>query len=197
MSESVREVPTFVARGGAQAAGVRVAGRPTAREWAKHGALFLLTGLAMTWAGLGFALSNVIPEPDIASPVTPLGYAVFIPKYFVLLLGAEAAYALAHPQYIVEGLKFAVALLSILLAHESGPYIACRLYGVDATLPYFIPMPPPFMAGTLGAFIKIKSPIPSRPALFAIGVARPLAGFLLLISLACAALLTSRPDRAA
>jgi membrane-associated protease RseP (regulator of RpoE activity) len=64
---------------------------------------------------------------------------------------------------------------------------------VDATLPSFIPMPPPFMAGTLGAFIKIKSPIPSRRALFDIGVAGPLAGFLVIIPVACAALLTSRP----
>jgi membrane-associated protease RseP (regulator of RpoE activity) len=54
-------------------------------------------------------------------------------------------------------------------------------------------MPPPFMAGTLGAFIKIRSPIPSRRALFDIGVAGPLAGFLVIIPVACAALLTSTP----
>jgi membrane-associated protease RseP (regulator of RpoE activity) len=193
MSESVREVPTFVARGGAQAAGVRVAARPTAREWAKHGALFLLTALTMTWAGLSFALSLVNLEPVIAAPATPLDYLIYIPKYFLLLLAAEFAYVLAHPEFIVQGLKFAGALLSILLAHESGHYVACRLYGVDATLPYFIPMPPPFMAGTLGAFIKIRSPIPSRRALFDIGVAGPLAGFLVIIPVACAALLTSAP----
>jgi membrane-associated protease RseP (regulator of RpoE activity) len=193
MSESVREVPTFVARGGARAAGVRLATRPTAREWARHGALFLLTGLAMTWAGISFAVSSAILEPAVAAPVTPFDYAAFVPKYFLLLLAAEGAYALAHPQVIVEGLKFAGALLSILLAHESGHYIACRLYGVDATLPYFIPMPPPFMAGTLGAFIKIRSPIPSRRALFDIGVAGPLAGFLVIIPVACAAMLTSKP----
>ena len=193
MSESVREVPTFVARGGAQAAGVRVAARPTAREWWKHSAFFLLTALTVTWAGISFAVSNVGLEPTIAAPSTPLDYLIFIPKYFVLALAVEGAYALAHREFIVEGLKFAGALLSILLAHESGHYVACRLYGVDATLPYFIPMPPPFMAGTLGAFIKIKSPIPSRRALFDIGVAGPLAGFLVIIPVACAALLTSTP----
>jgi membrane-associated protease RseP (regulator of RpoE activity) len=79
------------------------------------------------------------------------------------------------------------------LAHEAGHYVACRRYGVDATLPFFIPVPPPFIAGTLGAFIKIRSPIPSRRALFDIGVAGPLAGFLVLIPVACAALLTSKP----
>ena len=193
MSESVREVPTFVTRGGAPAAGVRVAARPTAREWGRHGALFLLTALAMTWAGISFALSSINLEPDIAAPVTGFDYLAYVPKYFALALAAEGAYALAHPQFIVKGLKFAAALLSILLAHESGHYVACRLYGVDATLPYFIPMPPPFLTGTLGAFIKIRSPIPSRRALFDIGLAGPLAGFLVIIPVACAALLTSMP----
>ncbi len=193
MSESVREVPTFVTRGGALAAGVRAAARPMAREWWKHSAFFLLTALTVTWAGISFALSSAVPEPNVAAPSTPRAYLTFVPTYFVLAVAAEAAYAFAHPQFIVEGLKFAGALLSILLAHESGHYVACRLYGVDATLPYFIPMPPPFMAGTLGAFIKIKSPIPSRRALFDIGVAGPLAGFLVIIPVACAALLTGSP----
>jgi membrane-associated protease RseP (regulator of RpoE activity) len=193
MSESIREVQAFVARGAARAGGVRAAARPTAREWLRHSALFLLTGLTMTWAGTSYALANVGLDPGVAEPSTPLGYVAFVPKYLVLLMAAEVSYALAHPQFIVEGLKFAAALLSILLAHESGHYVACRLYGVNATLPYFIPMPPPFMAGTLGAFIKIRSPIPSRRALFDIGVAGPLAGFLAVIPVACAALLTARP----
>ena len=57
-----------------------------------------------------------------------------------------------------------------------GHYLACRYYKVDATLPFFIPAPPVFLAGTFGAFIKIRSPIPSRRALFDIGLAGPLAG---------------------
>ncbi len=194
MSETVREVPAFVARGGALGGGVRAAAaRPSAREWARHGALFLLTGLAMTWAGVSFMLPFDYPAPALADPAAPLEYLLYVPRYYVLALAAQVSFALAHPQYVVEGLKFAAALLSILLAHESGHYVACRLYGVDATLPYFIPMPPPFMAGTLGAFIKIRSPIPSRRALFDIGVAGPLAGFLVVIPVACAALLTSAP----
>jgi membrane-associated protease RseP (regulator of RpoE activity) len=70
---------------------------------------------------------------------------------------------------------FSFTLLSILGAHEMGHYIACRWYGVQATLPYFIPAP--IGIGTFGAFIKIKSPIPNRRALFDIGIAGPLAGF--------------------
>jgi membrane-associated protease RseP (regulator of RpoE activity) len=77
---------------------------------------------------------------------------------------------------LVEGAVYSFTVLSILGAHEMGHYIACRWYGVRATLPYFIPVPLP-PVGTFGAFIKIKSPIPSRRALFDIGIAGPLAGF--------------------
>jgi len=88
-----------------------------------------------------------------------------------------------------EGLALAGGLLSILLAHEMGHYLACRYYGVDATLPHFIPSPwfpalgwafwqPLSFVGTFGAFIRIRGPIPNRRALFDIGVAGPLAGFL-------------------
>src|SRR5437763_9440910 len=190
MSESIRSIPNFVTR----AAGLRRrAARPTAREWARHALLFLLTGLTMTWAGMSFVLRPDAAEPNLAAPATPLEYLLYVPQYYVLALAAVASYALAHPTFIADGLKFAASLLAILLAHESGHYIACRLYGVDATLPFFIPMPPPFLVGTLGAFIKIKSPIPSRRALFDIGVAGPLAGFLVLIPVAVVGLLTSVP----
>jgi membrane-associated protease RseP (regulator of RpoE activity) len=77
---------------------------------------------------------------------------------------------------LASGALFSFTLLTILLTHELGHYIACLWYGVEATLPYFIPSPLP-PTGTFGAFIKIKSPIPSRRALFDIGIAGPLAGF--------------------
>jgi membrane-associated protease RseP (regulator of RpoE activity) len=191
MSESIQEIQTFVVRDAS--ARRRHAARPTAREWARHTALFLLTAVTMTWAGISFVLPFVDMEPMLAAPATPLDYLLYVPKYYVLALAAVGSYVLANPHFIVDGVKFAAALLSILLAHESGHYVACRLYGVDATLPFFIPVPPPFMAGTLGAFIKIKSPIPSRRALFDIGVAGPLAGFLVIIPVACIALLTATP----
>jgi membrane-associated protease RseP (regulator of RpoE activity) len=78
-----------------------------------------------------------------------------------------------------SGARLAIALLAILLAHEMGHYLTGRHYGVDVTLPFFIPFPVPGMSlvGTLGAFIRIRSPIPNRRALFDIGVAGPLAGF--------------------
>jgi membrane-associated protease RseP (regulator of RpoE activity) len=185
---------TFAARGVGLPLGRRRAARPTAREWLRHSALFLLTGVTAAWAGLSFLLPfGGGGEPALAAPAAPLDYLLYVPKYYLLALAATGSYALAHPQLIYDGVKFAASLLSILLAHEAGHYVACRRYGVDATLPFFIPMPPPFIAGTLGAFIKIKSPIPSRRALFDIGVAGPLAGFLVIIPVACVALLTSAP----
>jgi membrane-associated protease RseP (regulator of RpoE activity) len=94
-----------------------------------------------------------------------------------------------------EGAVYSFTVLSILGAHEMGHYIACRWYGVQATLPYFIPVPfPP--VGTLGAFIKIKSPIPSRRALFDIGIAGPLTGFVFAIPAAFIAHYFATPSSA-
>jgi membrane-associated protease RseP (regulator of RpoE activity) len=159
--------------------------------------LFAATTLTVAWAGMSLALPFAELEPALPLPAAPLDYLFYVPKYYVLMLAAAGSFALAHPHFIVDGLKFAAALLSILLAHESGHYVACRLYGVEATLPFFIPLPPPFISGTLGAFIKIKSPIPSRRALFDIGVAGPLAGFALIIPVAVLGLLTATPDTTA
>jgi membrane-associated protease RseP (regulator of RpoE activity) len=174
----------------------RVAARPTGREWARHTTLFVLTLLTATWAGTTAAFHSLADAPPafVPSPVAPLDYLLFVPRLFAQEFGTVAAYAAAHPWLLGEGAVFALALLSILFAHEAGHYVACRLYGVDATLPFFIPMPPPFMTGTLGAFIKIKSPIPSRRALFDIGVAGPLAGFVALVPVAAAGLLIATPQ---
>ena len=76
-----------------------------------------------------------------------------------------------------DGLMMMAALMSILLAHEMGHYLACRYYRVDATLPFFLPVPVISLVGTLGAFIRIRSRFPNRRALFDIGIAGPLAGF--------------------
>lgn len=82
---------------------------------------------------------------------------------------------LQAPSRLLLGVPFAGALMAILLAHEMGHYTYCVRYGVNATLPYFIPAPT--LIGTLGAFIRIKAPIRSRAALFDIGIAGPIAGF--------------------
>jgi Zn-dependent protease len=79
------------------------------------------------------------------------------------------------PRQLLGGLPFSLAIMGILLAHEMGHYLYCRRYGVRATLPFFIPAPT--MIGTLGAFIRIGGYIRSRAALFDIGIAGPIAGF--------------------
>ena len=85
--------------------------------------------------------------------------------------------------HLIEGAPFAVTLLTILTVHEFGHYFAARRWGVRASLPYFLPLPPfPFILGTGGAVIKIRSPIPHRRALLDIGAAGPLAGFIVAIA---------------
>lgn len=85
--------------------------------------------------------------------------------------------AFTDPRIIGLSLVYAAVLIVILLGHEMGHYFTCRFYRIEATLPFFIPAPT--LIGTLGAFIKIKSPITRRKQLFDIGVAGPLTGFLL------------------
>ena len=77
---------------------------------------------------------------------------------------------------ILQGLWYSATVLVILGTHELGHYLACRYYQVDASLPFFIPMPL-VLTGTLGAFIRIREPIPTKRMLFDIGIAGPLAGF--------------------
>lgn len=77
------------------------------------------------------------------------------------------------------GYEYSFALLTILLFHEMGHYFAARYYKVRVTLPYFIPLfLPAFHPGTMGAFIKMRSAMPGKKALFDIGIAGPLAGFI-------------------
>ena len=82
---------------------------------------------------------------------------------------------------IIRGFWYSGTILAILGCHELGHYFACRYYDVDASLPFFLPVPPPFLTGTLGAFIRIRQPIPSKRMLFDIGIAGPIAGFLVAV----------------
>ncbi len=80
--------------------------------------------------------------------------------------------------FLSGGLLFSISLILILGAHEFGHYWASKRNGVRSTLPYFIPAPPVFIAGTFGAFIQIKQIIPNRRVLMEIGCAGPIAGFI-------------------
>jgi membrane-associated protease RseP (regulator of RpoE activity) len=94
---------------------------------------------------------------------------------------------------VLGGLPFATALISILLCHEMGHYLMARAYGVDSTLPFFIPVP--FGVGTFGAVIRIRSEMPSRRAVFDIGAAGPFAGFAVALPLYAWGLAHSRVHR--
>jgi membrane-associated protease RseP (regulator of RpoE activity) len=81
---------------------------------------------------------------------------------------------------LLHGLWYSLSILAILGCHELGHYFACLHYRVDASRPYFLPMPF-LLTGTLGAFIRIRAPIPGKRALFDIGIAGPIAGFLVAV----------------
>ncbi|MCL6545699.1 MAG: site-2 protease family protein [Bryobacteraceae bacterium] len=124
-----------------------------------HLLLFLLTLLTTTVIGARLAENFDANRPAIY-------LAEDIAAYHRLL---------SRPEAWLAGLAYSCTLLAILLAHEMGHYLTCRRYGLDATLPYFIPFPS--VIGTLGAFIRIRSPIYYRRVLFDVGIAGPLAGF--------------------
>lgn len=84
------------------------------------------------------------------------------------------------PALVLRGFWYSGTILLILGAHEMGHYLACRYYDVDASLPFFIPVPV-LQTGTMGAFIRIREPIPQKHMLFDIGIAGPIAGFLVAV----------------
>jgi len=159
------------------------------REWRLHGGLFLLTVITTTLAGMMLVGPDLPPyDPPLSGP---LDYVLYVPLAYYHLLADVIRYGLVHPRLIAQGATFSASLLAILFSHEMGHYLACRYYRVNATLPFFIPAPPLFLAGTFGAFIKIRSAIPSRRALFDIGLAGPLAGFVVALPVSVMGLLTT------
>jgi len=161
--------------------------RPTTRQLVKHAAFLLLTFCTATIAGVlyPFGLIYTLPDSDPQSWPELAQFFTTLPWRYLLLVGDAVQRLLTDPAYLTYGLSFSLSLIFILLSHEMGHYIACRIYRVDSTLPFFIPTPPMIgPAGTFGAFIKILSPMPSRKAVFDIGVAGPIAGFIALIPIA-------------
>src|ERR1700677_1089046 len=100
-----------------------------------------------------------------------------------------------HPSALASGWSFSLALLGILLAHEAGHYFFCRRHGINASWPYVLPAPT--LSGTAGAVIRIRSPIPSRRALIEVGIAGPIAGYLVAVPITILGILLSRPVDAA
>jgi len=124
-------------------------------KWGLPIGLFLLTVFTTLWAGAYQAYSGPVRGP--------------------------LNFLLAYPETLWRGIPFAGALLFILTTHELGHYLLSRIHRVPASLPLFIPGPPHFI-GTFGAIIRMRGPIMNRCALFDIGVAGPLAGFIVAVA---------------
>jgi membrane-associated protease RseP (regulator of RpoE activity) len=140
--------------------------------------------LPMIWSPEEIALVRLGAKPR-ARPSAwrgwPLNLGLFAATVLTtLFVGAlmEGADPLGQPATLFWGVPFSVSLLLILGVHELGHYLTARAYGVSVTLPYFVPLPIPPL-GTMGAIIRMRSPIPNRRVLFDIGIAGPLAGLVL------------------
>jgi membrane-associated protease RseP (regulator of RpoE activity) len=155
---------------------VRVTQAPRRRYWL-HVLLLLATCFTTLVVGARMQFNFIHNQPvfslDDSSSLFPVSWTF------------------SHPSRLLLGAPFAGTLMLILLAHEMGHYLYCRHYGVWATLPFFITAPT--LIGTFGAFIRIRSPIRSRTALFDIGIAGPIAGFVVAFCVLVVSLGLSRP----
>ena len=137
--------------------------------------LFVLTLISTLAVGREFSVSYAQNRAPFAGLDNP-----FLPTWHVL----------THPSLLLGGIPFAFTLIGILLAHELGHYFACRYYKIDASYPYFLPAPS--LIGTFGAFIRIRSPILDRRALFDVGFSGPLVGFVIALPVLVAGVAMSK-----
>ena len=162
--EYLRPIPVYAAR------------QPRQRYWL-HALLLLLTCVTTLVVGAHMQHNFALGRPAFLLDDSPAMFRV--------------PWALQQPSRLLLGIPFAGTLMLILMAHEMGHYLYCKRYGVWATLPFFIPAPT--LIGTFGAFIRIRSPIRSRTALFDIGIAGPIAGFVVALGVLAVSLGLSRP----
>lgn len=166
---------------------VRPLAKPVRERWWLHGLLFAATFLT-TWMA-GAVLAGVPPS----WPAIRLAQA-----------GHSLRAVIDWLWQLRPGLEFAMAFLAILLAHETGHFLTARRYGINASPPYFLPFPPYFaptpplwnFVGTLGAFIRLRSPVADRQQLLDVGAAGPWAGFVVALIVLAVGMLVSQPIRA-
>ncbi|MGH7612625.1 MAG: site-2 protease family protein [Gemmatimonadales bacterium] len=146
-----------------------------AERWWLHVLLFALTLATTTLAGAVLHGSVIVDDTFglLRGRVTVIG-------------GVVTA--------ITAGLAFAVPLLAMLLAHEMGHYFTARRYQLDVSPPYFIPVPLfPSFIGTMGAFIRLRTVLSDRRQLFDVGLAGPIAGFVVAVPVLLFGLVLSEP----
>ncbi len=168
--EYLRPVPEWVPR------------PPKPRYWL-HALLLLATCFTTLVMGARMQYNFQHDRPALSFSDEPIA------GEFVGFFPAEWVHT--HPARLLGGLPFMATLMLFFLAHEMGHYLYCRRYGIYATLPFFIPMPTPI--GTMGAVILIRSRIRSRTALFDIGIAGPIAGFVVALAVLVVSLAWSKP----
>ena len=173
---------------------VRSVGNQRRERWMLHIALFLLTIICALGAGAALIGAWYPPEGPVA--LTPA-----LGRYLGGIVSALAAggYFFAGLlnggwRDILPGWSFAVPLLTILFVHEMGHYITARRYAIDASPPYFLPMPPTLSPiGSLGAFLRLRTPVFDRRQLLDVGAAGPLAGFVVTLAVLVWGYHTSQP----
>lgn len=150
--------------------------RPPRRErWWLHIGLFLITLYTVTFAGA-----------VLAGRILYTGVLTFFASGYPGYPGFLHAWS--------GGLAFSLPLLAILLCHELGHYVTARRYGLDASPPYFIPVPLlPSFIGTMGAFIRLRTIVSDRRQLFDVGIAGPIAGFVVALPVLVVGLALSHP----
>ena len=138
-----------------------------------------LYGRALLLFALTFLTTTTMSPVMYQLSRTDVARTLVSADYPALLLPSVLAGVWGNAGNLRLGLTFALPALLILLCHEMGHYVACRLYGIPCTPPFFLPVPVNF--GTFGAFIRIKAPIYSKRQLFDVGIAGPIAGFVALV----------------
>jgi peptidase M50-like protein len=150
---------------------VRPLGPDRMERWLLHVGLFLLTVLCALGAG-GALVGSYFPQlPHQLSEIPRQGLLFFVDLVRL------------PPEQLARGWSFAVPLLGILVVHELGHYIAARRYAINVSPPYFLPVPASVSpVGSLGAFLRLRSPVVDRRQLLDVGAAGPLAGFVVTLA---------------
>ncbi len=172
---------------------IRETAKGRREPWFLH--LVLISITILCTLGAGAMLAGAWIPPQAPSPVSQnlLGRIVFA---IAGMIQAGAQFFLdmwsGDWRDVLSGWSFALPLLAILLVHELGHYFAARRYVIDTSPPYFLPIPPTVSPiGSLGAFIRLRSPVLDRRQLLDVGAAGPIAGFVVALGVMVWGYLTS------
>ena len=164
-------------------------------RWILHTALAAVTVLCTLGAGAALAGTWMPPnEPFIRGTQNVVGRVAYA-LAGIIQSGGQFFVNMVHGEWrqVLAGWSFAAPLLAILLIHELGHYFAARRYAIDTSPPFFLPIPPSISPiGSLGAFIRLRSPVLDRRQLLDVGAAGPLAGFVVALGVLVWGYMTSR-----